>query len=133
MLTSAARAHHAVEFLLGKYGHHPALLRVKDLPVFYVYDSYHLPIDSWKELLLPGGKHSVRGAALDALYVGLYLNRGHERYATEGGFDGLYTYFAATAFSDGTRLAEWPRLNAWARQHSILFVPCVGPGYDDSR
>ena len=26
------------------------LLLVNDLPVFYVYDSYHLPIDNWKEV-----------------------------------------------------------------------------------
>ena len=122
-----------VAFILSHYGSHAALLRVKDLPVFYVYDSYHQPIDSWKQLLLPGGKHSVRGTHLDGIYIGLYLSRGNERYASEGGFDGLYTYFASTDFSDGTRLAEWPRLTTWARQHSKLFVPCVGPGYDDSR
>ena len=122
-----------VAFILSKYGSHAALLRVKDLPVFYVYDSYHVPIDSWKQVLLPGGKNSVRGTHLDGIYIGLYLSRGHERYASEGGFDGLYTYFASTDFSDGTRLAEWPRLTTWARQHSKLFVPCVGPGYDDSR
>ena len=75
----------------------------------------------------------MRGTHLDAIYIGLYLSRGNERYAVEGGFDGLYTYFAATAFSDGTRVAEWPRLSTWARQNSKLFVPCVGPGYDDSR
>ena len=32
-----------VSFLLAAYGAHPAFLRVNDLPVFYVYDSYHLP------------------------------------------------------------------------------------------
>ena len=70
-----------VAFLLYEYGEHPAFLRVNGLPVFYVYDSYHLPIDSWKELLLPEGKHSVRGTPLDGLFIGLYLSRGHERYA----------------------------------------------------
>jgi glycoprotein endo-alpha-1,2-mannosidase len=105
-----------IEFLLTKYRAHPGLLLVNELPVFYIYDSYHLPIESWKELLLPNGKQTVRGTPLDGIYIGLYLSRGNERYASEGGFDGLYTYFAATSFSDGTRLAEWPRLIAWANQ-----------------
>lgn len=74
-----------IALIFEKYGSHPALLRVKDLPVFYIYDSYHLPIESWKELLLPSdgihGKHTVRGTHLDGIYIGLYLNRGNERYA----------------------------------------------------
>lgn len=50
----------------------------------------------------------------------------HESCTTAGGFDGFYTYFASTGFSDGARLSEWPRLSSWAREHKKIFVPCVG-------
>ncbi len=46
---------------------------------------------------------------------------------------GFYTYFASEAVSFGANPANWPELAAWARRHSRLFIPSVGPGYDDSR
>ena len=47
--------------------------------------------------------------------------------------EGFYTYFASEAVSFGANPANWPELAAWARQHGRLFIPSVGPGYDDSR
>lgn len=46
---------------------------------------------------------------------------------------GAYTYFASEAVSYGANPANWLELAAWARQHGRLFIPSVGPGYDDSR
>ena len=123
-----------VEYIVEAYGSHPAFYRNADgMPVYYCYDSYRKPVADWAELLLPRGSATVRGTALDGVYLGLFLSRGHEVYATEGGFDGLYTYFASTDFSDGARLSEWPRMVSWSRERKKLFVPCVGPGYDDTR
>jgi glycoprotein endo-alpha-1,2-mannosidase len=123
-----------VAYLLDTYGTHEAFYRdASGRPLWYVYDSYRQPAQFWATLLTAGGARTLRGTRLDGVFIGLYLSRGHERYAEVGGFDGLYTYFAATAFSDGTRTSEWPRLATWAQQRGKLFVPCVGPGYDDSR
>ena len=123
-----------VAYLLDTYGTHEAFYRdASGRPLWYVYDSYRQPAQFWATLLTAGGARTLRGTRLDGVFIGLYLTRGHERYAEVGGFDGLYTYFAATAFSDGTRTSEWPRLATWAQQRGKLFVPCVGPGYDDSR
>jgi len=56
-----------------------------------------------------------------------------EAFMLEGGFDGFYTYFATEGFTYGSTPANWSRLAQWAKRHGKLFIPCVGPGYDDTR
>lgn len=97
----------------------------------YVYDSYLLPADDWARLLTPDGDLSVRKTPADALFLSLYLDRTSEPFITAAGFDGIYTYFASNGFTDGSRSSSWQRLAAWAASHSLLFVPSIGPGYDD--
>eukprot|EP00960_Hanusia_phi_P020049 592275-Hanusia_phi.AAC.1 len=112
-----------VQYILSEYGQHRAFFYADKLPLFYVYDSYQLPLDDWKPLLLPDGSLSLRGSTLDGLFLGLYVRRGHEKFATEAGFDGLYSYFASSGFSDGSRPSEWRRLAAWGRSVGKIFCP----------
>jgi len=121
--------------LLGRLGEHPALLRDgAGRPVFYVYDSYHIPPAEWARLLLPGGPQSLRGGPADGLFLGLWLNRNDgDANLLPGGFDGFYTYFASEAVSYGANPKHWPQLRRWAQKHGKLFVASVGPGYDDSK
>lgn len=51
--------------LMDAYGSSPALLRVRGLPVYYVYDSYRIPADAWAKLLAPTGDVTVRRTQLD--------------------------------------------------------------------
>ena len=62
---SATTVREDVAYLLGRVGTSPALFREEaGRPVFYVYDSYHVPNAEWKEVLgRPGG---WAGAAADA-------------------------------------------------------------------
>lgn len=50
---------------------------------------------------------------------------------TQCGFDGFYTYFASDRFTYGSTVSNWASLASRARASGILFVPSVGPGYDD--
>jgi glycoprotein endo-alpha-1,2-mannosidase len=145
-----------VAYLAASYGAHPALLRQPLLargsrpgatgPVYFMYDSYHIPAADWRALLGPGGGGeraeaaepdrgpppvSVRGTALDASFIGLWLDRGHGADLLEGGFDGAYTYFASDGFSWGASTRNWAAIRSWATQHAKLFVASVGPGYND--
>uniref|UniRef100_A0A158Q8Y1 Glycoprotein endo-alpha-1,2-mannosidase-like n=1 Tax=Elaeophora elaphi TaxID=1147741 RepID=A0A158Q8Y1_9BILA len=49
------------------------------------------------------------------------------------GFDGIYTYFTAKGFSYGSTPSVWPALSAFCRKNDLIFIPSVGPGYDDRR
>lgn len=139
-----------IEFILQKYGRHPALHRrvasgahrkILDekhknqaLPVFYVYDSYHTPAKEWASLLLPGApgsNFSIRNTGLDAIVFCLWVQREHEAYLSDGGFDGAYTYFAAEGSTWGSTPANWPGMATFAKGKGALFVPSVGPGYND--
>ena len=120
--------------LAAAYGAHPGLHRSGGgRPVFFVYDSYHLPPAEWRRLLAPGGDLSVRGGPADGVFLGLWLEAGHGEELRAGGFEGGYTYFAADGFSHGSTVARWPALAAEAARLGLLFVPSVGPGYDDTR
>ncbi|KAL3099109.1 hypothetical protein niasHT_025553 [Heterodera trifolii] len=51
----------------------------------------------------------------------------------DASFDGLYTYFATDGFSHGSTMPNWPDLSAFCARNALLFVPSVGPGYNDTR
>lgn len=103
-------------------------------PVFYVYDSYHIPPSDWERLLMPAGDLSVRGNRQeDGVFVGLWLEKGHGRELAESGFDGAYTYFGTDGFAWGSTQKHWKKMATFARERDMMFVPCVSPGYDDSK
>ncbi len=62
-------------YIIGKVGDHPALLRIGGLPLYYVYDSYHISANNWARLLLPDGDLTLRGGPADGLFIALWLNR----------------------------------------------------------
>lgn len=44
-------------------------------PVYFVYDSYHIPARDWSALLSPEGPNTLRGGPLDGVFIGLWLTR----------------------------------------------------------
>ncbi|XP_063234008.1 glycoprotein endo-alpha-1,2-mannosidase-like protein [Bacillus rossius redtenbacheri] len=126
-----------VRYLVLQYGTHPALLRMargpRSLPVLYVYDSYLLPAAAWRELLSPRGNLSLRGTPFDAVFLALLVDVRHKYEVKQAHFDGFYTYFASDGFTYGSTWKNWRGLGKFARQHDLLFVPSVGPGYVDTQ
>lgn len=54
--------------------------------------------------------------------------------AAAAGMDGLYTYFAARGFVwTSSPETSWRTLSELCASHGMLWLPCVGPGYDDRR
>ena len=45
----------------------------------------------------------------------------------------FFSYFASQGFTYGSSSRHWLSIQAFAHQHSLIFVPSVGPGYDDTR
>lgn len=124
-----------LSYIVGHYGNHSAFYRHPDsnLPVYYIYDSYLVPDDQWIALLSrnAGGRDSVRGTELDGVFLGLLVDRTDAGRLIRCGFDGYYTYFASDRFTYGSTPGHWASLAAQAQQSGMLFVPSVGPGYDD--
>ncbi|XP_068613778.1 glycoprotein endo-alpha-1,2-mannosidase-like protein [Brachionichthys hirsutus] len=126
-----------VKYIIDRYGDHGAFYKYisstgTSLPLFYIYDSYLTPPDSWAELLTPTGSHSVRGSAYDSVFIALIVDERHERDIVAGGFDGMYTYFASNGFSFGSSHRNWKAIKAFCDGNGLLFIPGVGPGYVDA-
>lgn len=124
-----------LKYITEKYGGHPAFYRYnrdgKDLPLLYLYDSYLIPTEEWTKLLTQNGELTIRGTELDATMIGLMVERKHLRLSADAGFDGVYTYFAASGFSYGSTPKHWQEIARSAKQHNLMFIPSVGPGYND--
>lgn len=133
---NAVTTREAMAYLIEKFGHSPACHRLPERgnrPLFFVYDSYLTPAKDWAEVLSPTGSRTVRGTKADAVVIGLWVKEREERFMLEGGFDGFYTYFATDGFTYGSTITNWARLADWAHANGKLFVPCVAPGYIDTR
>ena len=50
-----------------------------------------------------------------------------------GNFDGFYTYFSSNGFTEASTTLNWDHLAQIAIEKNLIFIPCVGPGYNDER
>ncbi|XP_010729919.3 glycoprotein endo-alpha-1,2-mannosidase-like protein [Larimichthys crocea] len=129
--------HDNIKYIIDRYGDHGAFYKFtsstgKSLPLFYIYDSYLTPPESWSEFLTPSGSHSVRGSAYDSVFIALIVEERHKHDILAGGFDGMYTYFASNGFSFGSSHQNWKAIKAFCDGNNLLFIPSVGPGYIDT-
>ena len=132
---TALKVRDDLKYILEQYGSSPAFYRDparSNRPLYYVYDSYHTPKEEWRELLSPGGRHTVRSTELDADFISLYLSENDNNFIQESGFDGIYTYFASKTFTFASNPNNWPRIAQWAKENNKVFIPCVAPGYEDT-
>ena len=122
-----------IQYILDNYGNHNSFYRFNGKPLFYVYDSYHIEAKDWATILSIKGEKTIRGTDLDSYVIGLWVHKEEEDYFINGNFDGIYTYFASNGFTYGSSSKNWDYLSKWAVKNKKLFIPCVGPGYSDSR
>ena len=123
------------------YTSHPAFYKLqrvsssdgKSLPLIYIYDSYLSEAKEWAMVFKPGSSYSVRGKDEDCIAIALLVEHSHMKFAVDGGFDGVYTYFAAEGFSFGSTYKNWVKISDFAAKNHLLFIPSFGPGYDDTQ
>lgn len=139
---SAQTVRRDLKYIVETYGSHPAFFKhrrhtgnspQRSLPVIYMYDSYLIQAREWAAILKPGAPTSIRGTDLDCMVIGLLVESSHQQSILSAGFDGFYTYFAASGFSYGSTPANWRQLATFAANNNLLFIPSFGPGYDDVR
>lgn len=122
-----------IKGLINQFGSYDSFCRINGRPVFFVYDSYLISQDDWAKVLTSTGSNTLRGTDFDSCVIGLLLNV-NDRYSLKAaGFDGAYTYFASTGFTEGSTPSKWAELQSWFKNAGMMFVPSVGPGYIDTR
>jgi hypothetical protein len=120
----------------GRYGSHPGFYRDESRggrPWLYFYDSYLVTPTEWSRLLHGRGDESIRGTMLDVVAIGLLVEQTHRDALHSGGFDGIYTYFATNGFTFGSQQPLWKSHAEWTKARNMLWVPSIGPGYNDER
>lgn len=132
-----------IEYIINNYGSHPSLFKMpsrnskdilkKEKPMLYFYDSYLVNSSEWMRLATASGDFSVRGTQYDILFIGLVVTYEDRYFLHRAGFDGMYSYFASDGFTFGSTSSTWPALSTFCRKNGMLFIPSVGPGYDDLR
>lgn len=126
-----------ISYLLRRHGQSPALhrrpARGAPRPVFYIYDAYHNAKEEWARVLCDDGPDTLRGTPHDAFVIGTLLGKDEKTLITRGCFDGAYSYFATDGFTHGSTSHNWKGLVEWATGAGKVFIPSVGPGYNDTK
>lgn len=125
-----------LEYIMKKYGGYKSFVRLNTdkvvLPIFYVYDSYHILKSEWKRLLTKQGDLTIRDSPYDGIFIGLWLDRMHGKDLSDAGFNGIYTYFATDGFSYGSTSNNWPSMCKFCKSMNMICDISVGPGYQDT-
>jgi len=124
-----------IKYVIDNYAHHPAFYRYPEnnLPLFYIYDSYFTSPGDWAKVLAKDSPDTIRGTPYDAVVIALLVDSKHKEQIVKGGFDGAYTYFASEQFTYGSTSGNWQTVAKWANANNLIWIPCVGPGYIDTR
>jgi glycoprotein endo-alpha-1,2-mannosidase len=122
-----------LEYISEKYNQHPAIYRFNGLPLYYLYNSFKLGHHEWLSMMSPESKATIRKTALDGVFISLWTTQFDGEFTVRSGFDGFYTYYASDGFSYGSTTSNWLHLSQFARQNDLIYIPCVGPGYMDTR
>jgi len=101
--------------------------------LYYIYDSGKVKYHEWNKLFSKQGELSLRNTELDAIFIGHWERERDGGFVTKSGFDGFYTYYASEGFMYGCTSENWPTLAKFAKENNLIFIPCPGPGYIDTR
>lgn len=122
-----------LEYLTTNYTSHPAYYKHDARPFYYLYNSYKLNYRDWQTMLNPDSATTIRNTPLDGVFISLWTLRLDGEFTVVSGFDGFYTYFGTDGFVHGSTTANWQDMSAFAKENKLIFVPCVAPGYIDTR
>jgi len=119
-----------MEYLLDRYGKHPAWLSVRGVPVIFVYGRAigEIRLEGWKEALV-----RLRAKNVQVALIG-------DRISTQSAavFDGIHTYnpTGQTKGMSAEQVRAWARTTFpdWAKTAGDK-ISCVTiiPGYDDTK
>jgi len=120
-------------YISENYNQHPAIYRLNGVPLYYLYNSFKLEHQEWHSMLSPESETTIRNTPLDGVFISLWTTQFDGEFTVKSGFDGFYSYFASDGFSYGSTTLNWLHLSQFARENNLIYIPCVGPGYLDTR
>ncbi len=122
-----------LEYITANYTDHPAFYKLNGKPFYYLYNSYKLNYRDWQTMLNPDSVSTIRNTPVDGVFISLWTLRLDGEFTVKSGFDGFYTYFGTDGFVYGSTTSNWQHMSEFAKENNLIFVPCVAPGYMDTR
>lgn len=105
----------------------------KSFAIFYIKQAYELHLTELKELFAHNNKNSIRGTKHDAIIIGHFLLDLPEdkTFIRRSGVDGFYSQSAVNGAHFSSTWKNWNACYQFAKRYDLIFVPTVGPGYQD--
>ncbi|OHT09898.1 glycoprotein endo-alpha-1,2-mannosidase [Tritrichomonas foetus] len=115
-----------IVYLHKKYFNHSSYLKINEKPAVFIYDPHEI-----NNLYL--AIQQLKENSINCFFVGSINTKNHVGIAVEDGFDGVFTYFASEASTWCSNISHWKILKKDAKDRGIIFIPSVGPGYNDEK
>eukprot|EP00127_Corallochytrium_limacisporum_P006227 Clim_evm3s222 gene=Clim_evmTU3s222 len=118
-----------LDLFLKRHGDHPALYRDEhrsNRPWVFVNDAVKIP--GWSDAL------SNRDSSSSSfLFIAEIHTAAQRQWIIKEGFDGFYTGHTSDGAGQASNSRNWARQQAWADRNGVIFLPTIGPGYNDIR
>ncbi|KAM9256030.1 LOW QUALITY PROTEIN: glycoprotein endo-alpha-1,2-mannosidase-like protein [Cariama cristata] len=126
--------HENIRYIMDKYRSHAAFCKCKTSTgkSFLLFRIYSTPAESWANLLMPSGSHSLRNTAYYAVFTALLMEEGHKHEILSTGYDGMYTYLAFKGFSFSSSHQNLKSIKTVCDSNNLMFIPSIGPVIDTS-
>lgn len=115
-----------IEYYLNTFGSSQSVLKIDGKPVIIIYDPHEVK-SLWCTL------ESVRNSGKDVYFVATFSEKYHIAYASEDGFNAIFTYFASEGHTWSSNVTNWKQQKAEAKERNLHFIPAVAPGYNDKK
>lgn len=133
------RIREEIKFIIDEFSHYESFNRMYDyerkhlFPVFYLKDTHNTGIDEsdWRELLGYKQSESVRHTKYDGIFLNHITTKESLASSRRAGFDGLFSYSASNGYTYASTWKNWQHISRFAEQYKMIFIPSIGPGYEE--
>lgn len=127
-----------MKFIIDGYSHLSSFNRIydygrkRDYPVFYIKNAETIPIADWNRLLdAKNEATTVRHSKYDSIVLSQVVTKDHLTFSKRSNFDGFFSYSSSNGASYTSTWKNWHHIAHFAEQYKMLFIPTVGPGYEE--
>ncbi len=124
-----------IRHIIDTWGKHEAFYitdRSGMLPMFFIEQTWSFETEVWASILSEKGTGTIRNTPFDAILIGGWEDSGDGDRVLDAGFDGFYTPYSS-AETWGADVTNWEEMNLFAMDNTLIFIPTLRPGYDDTR
>ena len=111
--------------------HFNVVSKNKNLPIFYIKNSFSIDDNDWKKLLSRNGMLTIRGTVYDSIMIGHISNSDHKSFIRRSNFDGFYPYLPSNGATYSSTWKNWVYLKKFSDLYKLIFIPTIGPGFYD--